>query len=72
MDDNLMDDLLRRLTTLIVKLDERDDRMTTMLERHDAMIEELRAFNREQIRINQRLEQLMTAVFRERPNGRTP
>jgi hypothetical protein len=62
MDDNALDDLLRRLTALIVKLDERDDHIL-------ALIEEQREFNREQLRINARLETLMTEVFRERHNG---
>jgi hypothetical protein len=49
------DDLLRRLTTLIVKLDERLD------------VQE--EFNRQQVQINARLETLMTRVFQEHSNG---
>jgi|SoiMetStandDraft_5_1073268.scaffolds.fasta_scaffold830142_1 hypothetical protein len=49
------DDLLRRLTTLVVKLDERLD------------VQE--EFNRQQVQINARLETLMTRVFQERSNG---
>ena len=63
MDDNALEELVRRLTALVVKLDERDDHIL-------ALIEEQRAFNREQVRINARLETLMTEVFRERHNGR--
>ena len=63
MDDNTLEELVRRLTALVVKLDERDDHIL-------ALIEEQREFNREQIRINARLETLMTEVFRERHNGR--
>ena len=63
MDDNALEELVRRLTALVVKLDERDDQIL-------ALIEEQREFNREQVRINARLETLMTEVFRERHNGR--
>ena len=63
MDDHIFEDLIRRLTALVVKLDERDDHIL-------ALIEEQREFNREQVRINARLETLMTEVFRERHNGR--
>ena len=49
------DDLVRRLTALVVKLDERLD------------VQE--EFNRQQVQINARLETLMTRVFQERSNG---
>jgi len=62
MDDNALEDLVRRLTALVVKLDERDDHIL-------ALLEEQREFNRQQIQINARLETLMTEVFRERHNG---
>ena len=35
----------------------------------DASLDELKAFNQTQLRINTRLETLMTEVFRERHNG---
>jgi hypothetical protein len=63
MDNDALEDLVRRLTALIVKIDERDTHMVTILD-------ELREFNREQVQINGRLEALMTEVFRERHNGR--
>jgi hypothetical protein len=63
MADDALEALVRRLTALVVKLDERDDQIL-------AMLEEQREFNREQVRINARLEALMTEVFRERHNGR--
>lgn len=70
MDDHTLEDLLRRLTALVVKIDERDDHMT-------AMLEELRDFNRQQVGINERLtaaverlDTLVTEVFRDRHNGR--
>ena len=70
MADDALEDLVRRLTALVVKLDERDDHIL-------AMLEEQREFNRQQVHINAdvsttlaRLETLMTEVFRERHNGR--
>ena len=70
MDDHTLEDLLRRLTALVVKLDERDEHIL-------ALIEEQRAFNRQQVQINAdvsatlaRLDTLMTEVFRQRTNGR--
>lgn len=55
MEQSAYDDLLRRLTTLIVKLDERLD------------VQE--EFNRQQVAINARLETLMVRVFQDRHNG---
>ncbi len=45
MEDHIFEDLVRRLTALVVKLDERDDHIL-------ALIEERREFNRQQVRIN--------------------
>jgi hypothetical protein len=58
-----LEDLVRRLTALVVKLDERDDHIL-------ALLEEQREFNREQVQINARLETLVTEIFRQRTNGR--
>ena len=55
MDNELLEDLVRRLTALIVKLDERLD------------VQE--EFNRQQVQINTRLETLMHRVFQDRHNG---
>jgi hypothetical protein len=70
MADDALEDLVRHLTALVVKLDERDDHIM-------AMLEEQQEFNRQQVRINAdvsvtlaRLETLMAEVFRERHNGR--
>jgi hypothetical protein len=70
MADDALEDLVRRLTALVVKLDERDERLL-------ALIEEQQEFNRAQVRINGdvsatlvRLETLMGEVFRDRHNGR--
>jgi chorismate mutase len=79
----LTHDLVRRLTALVAKIDERDTRLVAMLERHDSRLEhhdailgELRALQRQQVTINAdvrttlaRLETLMTEVFRTRHNG---
>ena len=56
MDNDALDDLLRRLTALIVKL--------------DSTYDELREFNRQQVAINTRLETLVTDMLRDRHNGR--
>ena len=83
MDDHTLDDLVRRLTALVVKLDERDDHILALIEEQRKCNREQREcnreqreFNREQVRINAdvsatlaRLETLMTEVFRERHNG---
>jgi hypothetical protein len=63
MADDALADLVRRLTSLVVKLDERDDQIL-------ALLEEQREFNRQQVQINARLETLVTEMFRERHNGR--
>jgi len=69
MDDDALDDLVRRLTALIVKIDERDSHMVERLDALQTMLEEQRAFNQEQVRINTRLETLMREVFQQRHNG---
>ena len=64
------DDLLRRLTTLVVKLDARDDHIMEL-------IEEQREFNKQQVAINQdvrttlaRVETLLARMVRTEENGR--
>ena len=76
MDDNALDDLVRRLTALVVKLDQTYDQLVLMAEQQQEFNREQREFNREQrefnreqLRINARLETLMTEVFRQRTNG---
>ena len=69
MADDALEDLVRRLTALVVKIDERDTHMVAMIEELREFTREHRDFNREQVRINARLETLMTEVFRERHNG---
>jgi len=77
MADDALEDLVRRLTALVVKLDERDDHIMALLEEQREFNREQREFNRQQVRINAdvsatlaRLETLITEVFRERTNGR--
>ena len=69
MDDDALDALVRRLTALIVKIDERDTQMVERLDALQTMIEEQRDFNRQQVAINTRLETLMREVFQQRHNG---
>lgn len=69
MDDEALDDLVRRLTALVVKIDERDTHMVERLDALQTMLEEQRAFNRQQVEINAELKTLMREVFRERHNG---
>src|SRR5215471_9382379 len=52
MDDDALDDLVRPLTALVVKIDERDSHMVERLEALQTMLEEQCAFNQEQVRIN--------------------
>ena len=44
MADDALEDLVRRLTALVVKLDERDDQILARLDRQDAILDELREF----------------------------
>ena len=78
MDDEALDALVRRLTALVVKIDERDthmvermDALQAMLERHEGTLTELREFNRQQVQINQRLETLLERAWRSSTNGHT-
>jgi hypothetical protein len=71
VDQEAYDDLLRRLTALIVKIDERDEQMLAQQERLTSAIEALREFNRQQVAINQRLETLLERAWRASGNGRS-
>jgi hypothetical protein len=64
VDQDAYDDLLQRLTALVIKLDSAYDRLTDF-------VEEQRGFNREQVAINQRLETLLERAWRSSPNGHT-
>ncbi len=64
MDQDAYDDLLQRLTALVIKLDSTYDWLTDF-------VEEQRGFNREQVAINQRLETLLERAWRSSPNGHT-
>ena len=65
MDQDAYDDLLQRLTVLVVKLDARDDQIM-------ALLEEQREFNRQQVLINARLSTTLEAIkdLLGRGNGR--
>ena len=76
MDADALDDLVRRLTALVVKIDDRDTQMAAMLAHHEAMLGNHDAMFQEQSRIHAevsatlaRLTTLMTEVFRDRHNG---
>jgi hypothetical protein len=62
MDESAYDELLRRLTALVVKLDARDGQIM-------ALLEEQREFNKQQVEINAELKTLMQRVFQEHTNG---
>jgi hypothetical protein len=70
MDFQEYDDIMRRMLAMLVKQDGINDRL-------DAAIDELRAFNRQQIEINAdvkttpaRIETLLERVIRPADNGR--
>ena len=65
MDQDAYDDLLQRLTALVIKLDSTYDKLT------EGLVDEQRAFNREQVAINQRLETLLERAWRASTNGHT-
>jgi hypothetical protein len=68
-DEETWEDLAKRLATLVMKIDARDTHMVERLDALQAMLEEQRTFNQEQVRINTRLETLMREVFQQRHNG---
>jgi hypothetical protein len=77
MDNDALDDLVRRLTALVVKIDERDTHMAARLERYDALLEEQHEFNRQQVEINAdvktalvRIETLLARMLPTGENGR--
>ena len=77
MADDALDDLVRRLTALVVKIDERDSHMVERLDALQAMLEEQREFNRQQVAINTRLEvtqarieTLLARAIQQGENGR--
>ena len=77
MADDALEDLVRRLTALVVKIDERDTHMAARLERYDAMLEAQHEFNRQQVEINAdvrttlvRLETLIARAIQQSDNGR--
>jgi hypothetical protein len=77
MADDALDDLVRRLTALVVKIDEHDNHMVERLDALQAMLEEQRVFNRQQVAINARLEitqahieTLLARAIHQGENGR--
>jgi hypothetical protein len=70
VDQDAYDDLLQRLTALVIKLDSTYDAVTVSVEELKEFTREQREFNRQQVTINQRLETLVAEVFHQRTNGR--
>jgi hypothetical protein len=77
MADDALDDLVRRLTALVVKIDERDTHMVERLDAMQAMLEEQREFNRQQVAINAdvrttlaRLDTMLARMLPQSENGR--
>ena len=77
MAEDALNALVRRLTALIVKIDERDTRMVERLDALQAMLEEQRTFNRQQVEINTdvkttlaRIETLIARMLPQSENGR--
>ena len=70
MEDSVLEDLLKRLATLFVKLDSTYDQLLAFTNEQHNMNNELRDFNRQQIAINERLETLVKSMMRQQENGR--
>jgi hypothetical protein len=75
--EDALNALVRRLTALIVKIDERDTRMVERLDALQAMLEEQRTFNRQQVEINTdvkttlaRIATLVARMLPQSENGR--
>ena len=63
MDNDALDDLVRRMAALVARLDMHYDKLTEF-------ISEQKEFNKEQVAINGRLETLVTRMLRQEGNGR--
>ena len=78
MDQDAYDDLLQRLTALVIKLDSTYDALMASVEELKEGTREQREFNRpqrefnrQQVAINQRLETLLERAWRSSTNGHT-
>jgi hypothetical protein len=85
VDQDAYDDLLQRLTALVIKMDESLDELKEFNREQQAINREQQAINREQQAINQtmqgfmaqqiitnqRLETLLERAWRSRTNGQT-
>ena len=77
MDQDAYDDLLQRLTALVIKMDESLDELKAFnREQRDlnraqhALNQRLEGFMAQQVAINQRLETLLERAWRASTNGR--
>jgi exonuclease VII small subunit len=71
VDQDAYDDLLQRLTALVIKLDSTYDALMASVEELKEGTREQREFNRQQVAINQRLETLLERAWRSSTNGHT-
>ena len=74
--DNTLEALVRRLTALVVKIDERDDHLMELTREQRATTTELKEFNRQQLDINKdvtttlaRVETLLSRMIPQSGNG---
>ena len=65
--DNTLEALVRRLTALVVKIDERDDHLMELIEEQRATTTELKEFNRQQVDINKDVSTTLARVERSCP-----
>jgi hypothetical protein len=63
MDDNTLEDLVRRLTALVGKLDQTYDHLVMSYDQLVAMHQEQHEFNRQQVRINADVSATLAGVF---------
>jgi len=70
-EDDTLENLVRRLAGLVVKLDERNERFDDWIARQDAINDRLTGAIERIDTTLAGLHRLMREVFRERTNGRT-
>ena len=70
MEDDALQDLLRRMAGLVASLNIHYDKVTEFIEEQRNTNRELHEFNKQQIAMNGRLETLVTRMLRQEGNGR--
>jgi hypothetical protein len=71
MDQDAYDDLLQRLTALVIKMDESLDELKAFNREQKAINQTMQGFMAQQIITNQRLETLLERAWRSSSNGRS-